>query len=222
MKDLLRHLKYCVDYETHSESNPNCNCGDICRCSTISGARITGTDRVIQSIMDGLPKNTSVWLRYAVERLCSIHRLFDRGLYSVDICNGYYGQEVNGVLLEQEVHDQFTADVNELEGIKDKNLLVEELLKKEYGFLLPSLKGAKYSIKKVPILEIQMGSDTHYKRVCKVALSYYKDHPMNIPQAVALKVGKNKYRLIDGYHRIAAAIQQDKVEVSLIVGKHGS
>ena len=75
------NLKYCVDYET-SESNANCDCEGMCRCSKISGVRIRSV--LIPSLAGKFALKSKID-RYLVDRLLRIYKAYDVSIYDVSI-----------------------------------------------------------------------------------------------------------------------------------------
>lgn len=212
---LLENLRYGVNYEGQSGF-----CDSKEGYTTISGVKIIDVDRVIPEIMKSIPKNKSVWFHYAIDRLCAIHKLWDKGQYYVEVVEGYYGQEIGGVLLDEKTRKAFEEDLKKINESENNDKLVFRLLEAEYGHILPCLKNASFSIKKVDLLTISFGSVEYYRKVYKEALNHYTDRTLSLPQAIVLKVGKNKYRLIDGYHRLAVLVGQGE-PVSVIVAAQG-
>ena len=85
-----------VDYEYDYYGPPDggCECGDdYCRCQVFEGLRTK--DINITALVDHLcGKNKDRYLRYCVERILRICRIYDQYSWEVYADYGYYGQEV--------------------------------------------------------------------------------------------------------------------------------
>ena len=195
-----------------------CDREGICRCGTIDDARIADdidmtmvTDMVydyifktndisvrrdifIDSILDDFNIN-----KYFINRILSLHKMYDKSNWNIEIIDGYYGEELSIVSLEERLGDISKSMSNIFLDNKSK---IEYLLKKEYGYIDHRLIGKKWDLDIINKSDIIFGQKEHYNNVSE-GLYYYSDtsYDNELPRGILLKDG-NKYRVIDGYHRI--------------------
>ena len=90
---------------------------------------------------------------------------------------------------------------------------IKKVLEYEYGFLLERLHSTKsVSIKEIDVRLMQVGNESYHSKVDNFEM--YKDY--DLPIAVCSKLD-DKYKIIDGYHRYAAAMLNKKDFVKIIV-----
>lgn len=201
-----------VDYET---DRSGCTCEGICRCSHIENARVTEVhlDGIIRGMMNhpttkdlrDIPTTKSKIITYGLDRILRIYKVFDPSLYDVSICGGYYGQEIGEVTLNAKVAEKVDAAAAKL--LKTRNLTeaVRFLLVLEYGYLLESLNGKTFRVQKVPRESITVGRPDYYRRLDRTVVDSYKQHCLPVAVCVTqFDSDKIRYRIIDGYHRLAA------------------
>jgi hypothetical protein len=181
-----------VEYENYYECRHGSNCcdDDYCRCGKIVDERVENIK--ISELVKEICNSNDIIFRYCVWRLAVIHKLYEGSNWSVKVCGGYYGQEIDGISLE---NNEFVRDVEMVEKLSTNERL-EYVLNKEYGFLLDSLKGKNYIIKSVDFNDLMAGNEGYKKKVDK---NIY-DQSYNLPIGIYLKQ-EDKYKLIDGYHR---------------------
>lgn len=230
MKNIInKDYKYdsIVDYDYGVENSceeSGCNDEGICRCGVIVDAKITkvnielftdtiyssyyGDDKAskrdaqINTVLFGTGKELDI---YTIDRILRIHKVWESYNWNIEVVGGYYGQEIDGVTLDETVRQKIESCVNTALEISEFDKRIEYLLNLEYGYILPELEGCKYSIVDIPKSEIKIGSDGHSKKVESKNLSHYKDY--NGIKGVVLLSGKKHgkpYRLIDGYHRVTS------------------
>lgn len=201
---LAENLRYNVDldYDTDTSCDESgCNQEGICRCSTISNARVTEVDCV--SLLDDLlDSKASVIDRYCVERLLNL-RLKDAD-WNIDIDGGYYGEKIGAVTIDG------VADV-----IKELGLLLglpaasrlPTVLEAEYGYLLPPLKDVKrWKVVTVPKTKVRLGNANYATKLDPLRVERYARY--TLPKGVGI-VEAGGVRLLDGYHRFTAATEKE-------------
>ena len=200
VKDLLSNSFYSfVDYDYDSEP---CSCppGDYCRCFGYKNFTITSFNKndFINHILTNLPTSTEVQ-KYCVERV--LNQLSVDNFEEIT-APGYYGEELRGVNLTDSSQVFCNERLIKILNLNDIDA-IKYILVEEYGYLLPSLENIKsvyvfntsYNELFIPNLE-------HYRRLDKNIVDSYKDR--TFPLGVYLKEN-NTYKLVDGYHRYAAA-----------------
>ncbi len=152
--------------------------------------------------------------RYGLDRILRFLKVYDPALWDWTSQHGYYGDEVGSVYLDDRtlhVVEEMYADFRALKTVASKTLF---LLKMEYGYVLDVLKGVKKFVVKtgVPIGEVYLPNDRYVKKVDPV--SFYDGY--DLIHAVTIVDGK-RYRVLDGYNRMVAALKNGKRKVNLIV-----
>jgi hypothetical protein len=157
--------------------------------------------------------NASIF-NYCLYRLLVINKLYDTSSWEVNVCRGYYGEEVNGVNLTDEVYNTLTAQIETLNS-SSKDDQIKFVLELEYGYVLDSLKDVSFEIVDSQKKDLIAGNEVYRKKVQK---GTYKKH--NLPVGIYLEDG-NKFRLIDGYHRFVDLVcpSKDSDSFEVIVGK---
>lgn len=146
---------------------------------------------------------------YCIDRLLRVHKTYDPSLWDYQLMGDYYGDTVKSIHLDHSSRREILQDLlhlNKLQGIE----MIFFILEKEYGYVLESLRSMKkVSVEKIKInsLDISISSEHHYFRLQADIVNGYKDHLW--PLGIVVTDGDH-YRLIDGYHRLAAARQAKK------------
>lgn len=198
-----------VDYSTVYSNNP-CECSDICRCSTIDTYNITdvivsvtrkeGTGKKVKTVKDEFLSNQV----YNI-----IHPKVEE-LVDINIVNGYYGQEIYRTYhkdaittIVRNIIDLYTT--NNSDKLYDT---VMNMLLVEYGYVAPAIKNTtkcetiSIKIEDMPEKLVNFDKFNTIKRSVKTFLyDYAKDY-----SGVLLQVGKDKYFLVDGHHRVSNAL----------------
>lgn len=189
-----------IDYEINRY---NCTCTDYCRCGVVSiQSKEFDKDLFVKTLIDAV---NEVDLKYGIDRLANYVEISgdDFPAFGVD---DYYGQVLHVEQISSE-HLLFKY-FNEYQDLNlDKKL--KYLLTKEYGYILDVLKNkTNVSLQEIPVSDLNI-NDYYYKQV--KALEKYKKY--SLPRGIFLKEC-NKFRLIDGNHRVMYAkniLKLDKI-----------
>lgn len=219
------NLQYrCVSIDYHSDydcSNNSCEDEGICRCGMIYETEITNVVVVemVNLIYDELFDNTTLSgkregklnqllfgigediNRYTIDRILRKYKIWEPDYYNIEVCGGYYGQEIEGVYLNKNIATKIESELEIAFSINDLSGRVEYLLGLEYGVLLPELEHCQYEIIEVDKVDINFGSIDHHNKVKKKDLEFYTDGKYKGIRGV-VTFANGKYRLIDGYHRV--------------------
>jgi hypothetical protein len=201
-----------VDYD-YDRSNCDGKCDGYCRCTVITNSKIKSVD--VDAIVNDICHTDNLILKYCANRVLNHSEIRNPDYWELNVSSGYYGEEVNGA--------RFTGHVpldclKNLLSFKNNNVeMIGTALVQEYGYLLAEISNVNdYHIVDVPLNSISIGQDLHYRRLDRSIVKRYKD--FNLPHAVCLPIGNGKFRLIDGYHRIAAAKMNNRDNVEIILG----
>ena len=223
------------DYDSYRDcENHGCNDEGICRCCTIENAYVISVDipsivseiyanhfdnslatkrnSTINSILGGVSKEIDI---YTIDRILRINKAYEPSNWEIQICGGYYGQEIDDIILENSIAQKIEDQINEALSIIDLTSRIEYLLKLEYGHILPELQGRQYSLETIERDSIIFGSDEHYRKVNTKNLDHYSDKNYQGIRGIAL-VKDGKFRLIDGYHRCSSS---ENIKVNLLIAK---
>jgi len=214
------NFNYYVDYDYDTVRNCGSNCSDgICRCRKIINFKMTGLDinalikdwmsRIFTNKKEKYYKADTDIFEYALDRIWSyyIKKYSMDDLFSYSIMNGYYGEEVRFIsLYKYDIADKFDS-ITKL----NNDLLIEETLMVEYGYLLDRLDGCHYEIDEVELSSIKIHNTDYYDDgLNRDLIEMYK----NYNYFIALI--DEDYRLIDGYHRVTAAKEAKREFVPII------
>jgi hypothetical protein len=230
-------FKYSTNYDYDTRSNcisHGCDEEGICRCTTLENAHVVTVNipsiankiynsifdnslsskrnSTINSILGDISKEIDI---YTIDRILRINKVYEPTNWEVQVCGGYYGQEIDDVILENSVAQKIEDQINEAFSILDIKSRIEYLLILEYGKTLPDLKNLQYSIETVERDSIIFGSDEHYRKVNTKNLEYYSDKNYDGIRGIAL-VKDGKFRLIDGYHRSSTS---ENINIQLLIGR---
>jgi len=225
IRERLRKMdfSYSIDYDSHREQNPNhdeiCK-DDYCRCSTlhptIDKIYPVGIKDIICNKFDIKDEKT----KYCVERICN--KLTDAD-FECQVGGGYYGEEMDGITLDSwDIIDQLEGvidiklnrkrKIEKLNSAQLEDEKIRKILIMEYGYLLDELKDAKFSIIEVSPNDIVFPSEKHFNELNEERVKKYTNHD-GICGIVKQK--NDKYKVIDGYHRIKANLNKRKIKLIL-------
>lgn len=225
--DKMTNFKYDVDYDFDDEVCHNFDCDhEYGRCRTIENIRFNSVDipNIMSRFIGGSQKGKSplvddVFLKYALYRVMVHSQLWNDGLWETYPVGGYYGEEMGPVTLDSQMIAKFNAFIVNNKSLSD-NEKIRNALIVEYGYILEALEGKDLNnIKKVKIDDIHFGQKDHYVKInIKEAEQYYSGYEnLELPFGICIDEGDGKYRLIDGYHRVAYAKNKKLSKVPMIV-----
>lgn len=199
-----------IDFD-YDRNNDNCHCPDYCRCSVIVNIELTRFS--MNNMIDILLKNiNSQILKYSIDRIIRSSKLNEND-FNLVTCGGYYGEEVDGLYLSEEKNKFLSDKISELIELSDIDK-IKYVLNLEYGHLLDVVKESiDFSIENINMNNINFQDD--YRKKIDVTENFY-DEKFQLPRGIFVKSG-DRYRLIDGYHRVMKAKSMNYFEVKGIV-----
>jgi hypothetical protein len=202
---------YGVDYD-YERSHCTCDAYDrldYCRCTTIERAWVASINvkEVIKYLYERYSKSQSEINEYCFDRICSAFKIYDKDLYEVESCCGYYGEEIGGVYFEDE--EKIVEAYNKLLELTSDIEKIKYVLELEYGYLIDrvSIKTSA-TIEEVSTEKIKLPQQEYFVKLSKKVIEDYKDR--KLPVAVCIKHKDrfhdvfDTYTLVDGYHRFVA------------------
>lgn len=207
---------------TCSDEGDDACTGSYCSHFVLSGVRVVSVNTVVlsEAILHDAKKQPLNW--YCVERLLARGGAGDTDLWEVSVGQGYYGQEVTGATLESVAASDLDNEIKRLLKLPEKDRVLA-CLEQEYGYLLEPLKTVtRFEIVKLPYDAVHFPQREYARSLsARVVREYAKWDTAygKYPLARGVCVEENGvYRLIDGYHRMAAAKGQK--HVSVLVGTY--
>ena len=112
-------------------------------------------------------------LWYCIDRICRAHKVYREEAWSISVCGGYYGEELD-VSLDWSTKNSIANALSALDGKTDCEK-VKSILEAEYGYLLDKLKPlTKAEIVSVPIESIRLPNDEYGRKVSTEDLKMYE------------------------------------------------
>lgn len=190
---------------------------DYCRCTKIIGIEPEGF--AITGLVEHYAPEDEL-SAYALERaLTKLMRWNDESAFRFEAIGGWYGEELEGVWIEERIAGAMDREAAALAALPDPNARVREALLVEYGELLPGLENAQFEMVSVPRSVLRLGATAHAASRGEQALLPYRFHRGILGLAVPRPDGS--LRLLDGYHRTLAT-DHDPVELVVAYSMTGS
>jgi len=131
-------------------------------------------------------------------------------IWNYHLDQDYYGEEVSRITLNANVARKLSTSLMNLQH-KNSTERIEQVLKLEYNYVLPSIKGKKWSIKVVSKGDLYFSNKKHYEK-CVEELNLEENHnysesvlELKYPRGIVAQIEEHKYKVIDGYHRLAGS-----------------
>jgi len=192
------------DYSYSTEYNCEVyGCDYICRCGNIYDAEITQIPN-LESFVKSNFKGSDLQL-YCIERIYAINGFHHKENWKVETCGGYYGEEIAGIFFDNA--EKAFDEVQMLSLMKDSGK-IEHVLELEYGRKLDSVLNKTWEIDYVSFDDLFFGAEYH--KTNKKIVDCYANR--EFPKAIVLR-DQDKYRVVDGYHRLATGTSDGMVLV---------
>lgn len=199
-------------------------CRDICRCSTIVNIKTElDTNRIIEKIYnlyfdDSLETKRNSKLSellwdigddinlYTIDRISRYFKIWDN--IEVNKTGGFYGEEIESITISNS--EKLVELINKGLSINNLNGRVEYLLGLEYGYLLPELENRNWELSEINVDDIEIRNESHLESVYNKDLKHYDTYKGIMGVVILTK--NDKWRLIDGYHRLSK-VKNGKVKI---------
>lgn len=221
--------KVDINYDRHYSCDENgCDKEGICRCCKIINQCVTNVDiqllseHIFNMLID---TNTSQGKRdayisdilyggksidiYCIDRILRHYKVYDPKSWDIEIYDWYYGEEIKEVSIKEDIFIKVMNDISNIMSMGNISDKIRYILTLEYGYLLDFLKEGEFNLIKINKSNIDF-SLSSYKQIKNVFLKIvnhkidYYDSRYILPRGIVLKVG-DKFKIIDGYHRINSA-----------------
>lgn len=219
------------DYDRSYPCDDGC-VNDYCRCGRIDNVRVKvdfhnlaigiaiPMENVLLEINEAnklkrkIEKN-SMFFAYCIDRVLRIKKADNPDLWDGEVSGGYYGQELDGISFSD--YDTISL-IHQLYQYSPQQKIIE-VLKLEYGHLLPQLEGMKWTLMEDVDIKDLIVPNVEYMK--KVDSTIYPDmNEYELPIGIYTDAGNGKFKLVDGYHRLISAQRATKKKkFSIIVGK---
>lgn len=199
---------YDSEYTCQGSSDEDGSCDSICRCRSISNARVikVSPHALYQEIVDQMRiKDLDDLTKYCIYRFITHSDLVKEDSWEVNTHSGYYGEEISGAEYRGDIH-KIESMLDALVSASDNNK-IEIILLNEYKELLDNLKDLDWSVDLIDVNEIK--NEEIMLRTNEQTVGFYNDlftgeeKFRELPVCV-VKEHKGGYQLIDGRHRLSA------------------
>ena len=198
----------------YSYERSRCNCSeDYCRCTQIISTKINSIDyKLFTSKLIKLINNhyeLSEIGKYTLYKLIQFQNISEED-FEVNVCAGYYGEEVNGVAFQKAA--ELEIEIKKLINLSDIEK-IKYILELEYGYLLPVLENISTAeIKTIKLSSIKLRQDDpiNYVKIKDCSNFYGADY--SYPRAILFA-----NFLVDGNHRMFEAKKLKLQEVPVII-----
>lgn len=230
---------YDIDYESignYSCEEYGCNDEGICRCYTIEEVDINSVnlssiskdiysqlfpnnditvkrDNKINTILNGYDK--VIIDKYCIHRILVINKIYNSNSWDPKWDSDYYGDEIISIDIKKHLLKIIDEQINTVVSMDSISEKIEYVLNLEYGSILPKIKNKTFSILEVDKNDIVFGQKNHLERVMKEEMKFYSDVNYQLPRGIVYKDG-NKWRVIDGYHRISKSTN-NKINIIAVI-----
>lgn len=228
---LPNYLSSYIDYDYEYERNcDDFTCNGICRCGRIVDLEFN-SQRTNELIADTLLiQDYDPVTQYCIDRI--IRRSLSPCLednWEAEIGPGYYGEEIESIIFSNKKY--ILTRLNNMIRQKNDKEKIFFILRMEYGVILPRLHDYNFwSVKQIPINKI-VKNDMHVtdpetvNDYHKIESKYLETDVWHYGRGIYLEeapednLAEVRFRLIDGYHRLASAIKNKSCNIWAVVGK---
>lgn len=210
-----------IDYESDGYGCVHeCDTDDYCRCATYNNLRAANFNakalvehflaptsrKLIQAEVEDM-----TFMDYCVDRIISVSKITEEN-FDISVSPGYYGEEIRSITMENDVFLYLEEQIEELAVLSPSDR-VRHVLKEEYSYLLPEIATAEFEERVVPTDQLRFPSTT---QMIKASLIHPPPPPV-YQIGIYRQVTKDKYEVVDGYHRLNATLTSKVPTARIIV-----
>lgn len=169
---------------------------------------------IVNSFITAYPNGNDI-INYCIDRIVRCYKPWDVSKYNVEVIQGYYGEEIARVTWQ--CFDKVVGHIQNLKYLKSDIDRIFYALKLEYGYILDTISNYnKAEIIRIDINRIKPAQHQYYMKLDNEVIETY----MEYPYAKCICVETNGYyKIIDGYHRFAAAKRNNQNFINIIILK---
>lgn len=211
---------YDIEYYCSDSIDSVCSIEGICRCGFITNTSLNGVDvsRIAANIYSEIfDKSLSTKRhnlinslfdisedieKYTIDRILRINKIWKPEFWQINVCSGYYGQEIDDIVLYEDVVETINSHLEAAFEIDNLSNRIGFLLELENGFILDEIKNKNYTLSVVDIDNIIFSNENHKSRILIEELEHYSDKNYSGIRGVVKKDGQ-KFKVVDGYHRLS-------------------
>ena len=193
-------------------------CDQYCRCGIIDTSSFTMEESHFEHLMKAYWGKESLATQYAIERALNTC-LNSIDSWDIQVCEGYYGQEIGKCVIDYSVRRKLEGILEQILKATTDSKKIEICLTAEYGYLLEGVKDAQFEVVSISTKKIVFGQLEYTKKLSKDII--YKYQYYSLPLGIVIPDGE-KYRVVDGYHRLSGRIDAGKKKVKVFEALKGS
>lgn len=170
----------------------------------------------VRTAFDALPEErkkalaTSMFIyRYCIHRILTHFKVYKNDNWLYHLSDDYYAQDVSSITLKPSIATEVDRCLKHMVPLRDKHK-IEFVLELEFKRVLPDLRGKEWSITNVPYDDLLFTNKTLYEKCLESDTEYLQKY--RLPRGLCIRNSDGKFRVIDGYHRLSAAIKDEKNE----------
>lgn len=211
----ISYYSFDFDYSTETDCGAY-GCDSICRCSKIIDPVVEKTSNITSGIVQiekisakSKRKNWHSYVptkieAYCIDRLFRSYKLYDSTDYIVRVSNGYYGEEIVGI--DHANFSDFFNDLHTMLNFTNDIDKIKLILTREYAFLLPEIETCSSATICSRNIKQLVNTGSTKDRLMGVKSSQYFSYEYQVDGDTPIGVILGA-RLIDGHHRICAALK---------------
>jgi len=148
---------------------------------------------------------TSMFIyRYCIHRILTHFRVYQDESWQYHLTDDYYSQDVSSITLKPHIAEEIDRCLRQMVTLKD-NRKIESILELEFGRVLPEIQNKEWRIAQVPADSLRFTNQALYNKCADEDLTYLDSY--KLPRGLCIAEPTATYRVIDGYHRLAAVIK---------------
>lgn len=178
----------------------------------------------VKLAFDALPTDTKQKLatsmfiyRYCIHRILTHFKLYKDDNWQYHLTDDYYAQEVQSIKLKPSLAEEIDRCLRKMITLKDSRK-IEFVLELEFHRVLPEIQNRDWCIGKVKCEQLKFTNESLLNKCRKEDLSYLESY--KLPRALCIAEPDSdsdmRYRVIDGYHRLADIIERNQLNCLVI------
>ena len=177
----------------------------------------------VRLAFDALPTETKQKLatsmfiyRYCIHRILTFYGLYKEANWQYHLTDDYYAQDVQSIKLSPPLAEEVDKCLRKMITLRDSRKL-EYVLELEFKRVLPEARGKDWQITSVTRDQLKFTNESLFNKCLKKDYTYLNTY--KLPRGLCIKEETSDvpvYRVIDGYHRLAAAVEDATSRILVI------